>query len=871
MNPSTIWHLFTTDVRRLRWLIIAVLVFLLIEAGQFYFRDVWSLPANTMYTSGAPPENLKQMTYLWLPLFSPLAALFAVALGWQGATAARLRPVRRREIVVSKFASLVLFLYVPQMLAILLVLTRHGIPFNQAALGMAAAAGAFVPLWIILAAYGRLAGTMWRFLGAAGATIAVLGMLTVAFKNFERGPITVLSLVCNDGWGRYAGPMAWSILWSSALLLLALTAFTIRRWKPFWRCAVAAIGVFAITFGMRNVDWFTLKPTDVAKELITQEALDRIQIVAPTEFEVKENPQPNRKTLLVSGQLRTRGLPPGVFCLWGRPDESRLRNGNRLISLPLGGPIRNSHPGLSQVFPRFGNRELDEVLLRSLPKDSPLSLQLQNGFIYATLAESDQGVDWVHSFEVSPSETFQANRQLTMEAEVTGTLYRYEIVANVPLDRETNIPCQGGWLQVLATRKFGSVDRLRVAFSFQCPTLGVADNELLLHHENEANNLWKPFLYLPESGALVPCSGFLYYSRGPILSGGAAHRFLVDFSKVGLRNPSLNLSQIDQKARLVILQPLKLGTVTRQISESNVRLNLVPNESDKPSADFYYTQGPRMAPNEFLRYARPRRPSPETATDEEFGHWLQLVLASGTMYEWMSAEFSSWVPTKLNIILRAWSHPYWYPLTRAIAASVPENQKNQIIDKLRDYPDLVEVLERRGWLDDARELLLSLYETNKIRKPEHLPAIASLNEPSTYERLIASVEANGGANLYNVLRQKPGIEPKLSAAVLNFYRRVQIGDSTPTRKATYEDSPKLMNLKVPLSHGLADAKRDAILLFQWFEGSLGSDPQEFMERHFQLPPGIKRDTKEANAYFMGLKPEDCEWDPLTRLWVSIKH
>lgn len=868
MNFKTVWHLFTADAQRLRWLIIAVLVLLLFGAGQYFFSDPWSLPADTTSSSTSLPEYLRRRNHEWVPFFSPLAAVFAVTLGWHGATAARLRPVRRREIALSKFASLLVFLYVPQMLAILLVLTRHGIPFNQAALGMAAAAGAFVPLWIILAAYGRLAGTMWRFLGAAGATIAVLGMLTVAFKNFERGPLDTLAVVCNDGWGRNAGPLAWSVLWSSAFLMLVLTAFTIRRWKPFWRCAVAAMGVLAISFAMRDVDLFTLKPSAAAKELVTQEVLDGIQLVMPDEIQLQENRQPKLHTLRVSGGVDTKGLPPGVFCTW-KTESARLYDDGRLIPEPPDS-IPNRRSGQSRFYPSFGFNELSQAIQRAFPENELLRKEPDSDFLIRFRYPAPDS-NWQHAFVFSPTESFQTETQFSMELEMTGTLYRYEIIANVPINQEPTVSCLGGRLQVKVmpeAKPMGKFEAL--AISFQGPVSGVAEHVSALHHTTDLQNLWKPVLYLPESGEIIPRSSHPYHAKGPLLSGGVTHRFVVDFRETDSPQLGKTKAQLMDAARLLILQPVILGTVTRHVSKKSTRLNFAPSQLDSSRADFNYTLGPQMAPNEFMPYARLRRPNPDTATDEEFGRWLQLVMPNFTIGQWVSAEYSSWVPKKLDLLLKI---PYqnFHPLSEALIRSIPESRKSAIIQKLEEYPELIDVIHARGWMEDARLPLLGLFEANKFTRPEHLCIIAGLNEPQTYDRLLKALEVNGNEHLYNVLRLKSGIEPRLSDAVDHLLAKLITPDALPTRNATHDDWQRLTDFGVPLMHGREQAKRSALLLFQWFKVKDQNGLSEFMGRHFQLPAGIKSQPKDAIDHFMNLKPEDCAWDPLIRRWVSTKH
>ena len=457
-----------------------------------------------------------------------------------------------------------------------------------------------------------------------------------------------------------------------------------------------------------------------------------------------------------------------------------------------------------------------------------------------------------------------------MELEMTGTLYRYEVIANVPFAGESSVPCLDGWLQVKTLPNAKAVGRMSpIGITFQSPTLGVAEHVTTLHYERDLQNLWKPMIYLPERGDVFPCIGHPYYARGPLLAGGATHRLMVEFEEINHLHPEQSRSQLLASARLLILQPVLLGTVTRHVAGEAARLNFVPSQSDSARIDLNYARGPRVAPNEALRYARPRRPNPETASAEQMGRWLQLIGANSTMSEWLSAEYAVWAPINLDLFLRCTGENF-YPVARAVAQSMPESQKSAVIAKLEEYPELIEVLQARGWLEDAREPLLRLYAADKFRREEHLCILASLGDPSTYDRLLKALEGNGDERLYNVLRQKPGIEPRLSESVNRLFAKKSINGLQPIRPATYEDWNRLTELGVPLMHGKPEAMRDALILFQWFKLKSNCGLVEFMERHFQLPQGNKRQSREAIEYLMGLKQDDCQWDPLIRRWVATK-
>ena len=168
MNLRTVLHLLRTDVRRMRLLISVTLALLTLNFALTLSANEWRAPAqrsssmdNSWSLYGNSLRNVTEGSMLGAGVF---AACLAGAAGWQGLAWSRTRPVRRREAAAAKVALLGGFLIGPQIIMVFTVLLRHGIPLREALLGTAAAAGVFVPLWIMLAALGRLAGSGAAFL-----------------------------------------------------------------------------------------------------------------------------------------------------------------------------------------------------------------------------------------------------------------------------------------------------------------------------------------------------------------------------------------------------------------------------------------------------------------------------------------------------------------------------------------------------------------------------------------------------------------------------------------------------------------------------------------------------------------------------------
>ena len=199
---------------------------------------------------------------------------------------------------------------------------------------------------------------------------------------------------------------------------------------------------------------------------------------------------------------------------------------------------------------------------------------------------------------------------------------------------------------------------------------------------------------------------------------------------------------------------------------------------------------------------------PEDPTHEQIQQYVRAILASTghvspSPHEPHVQMLTRIGSSNLEILLdelagtaiRPGTSPHF--LQRAIESLVGPQHKQLILDRLVTQPSLITVVEKMGWVDDARPLLIEGLK----RRPANLPSqwityIAKLEDPKTYEALKeAMIQSPQPATVYDAIRDLPGID--LDEAVRQTWKRLQhrIGN----------DSAKAGFVTIAIAHGDKDA------------------------------------------------------------------
>jgi len=175
---------------------------------------------------------------------------------------------------------------------------------------------------------------------------------------------------------------------------------------------------------------------------------------------------------------------------------------------------------------------------------------------------------------------------------------------------------------------------------------------------------------------------------------------------------------------------------------------------------------------------------PENPTDAQVRDYIDKLILAGTPTS-RPPSYSPYGQTDPRIELLTDLGPKRLPLliealedARARGLLMPvvieladAEHKALILELLPEHKELMSVVTRKGWVKDARPVLLAaLKEEGGDLPHDWIQAVASLEDPTTYPALLEYfIENSNGTSLYDTLRRLPDLD--LTDAVAKAWRR----------------------------------------------------------------------------------------------------
>jgi len=121
---------------------------------------------------------------------------------------------------------------------------------------------------------------------------------------------------------------------------------------------------------------------------------------------------------------------------------------------------------------------------------------------------------------------------------------------------------------------------------------------------------------------------------------------------------------------------------------------------------------------------------------------------------------------ELVLAMRGSDYTQMY-LVAAIKTLAKDEDKEKLISALNERPGLVEVITAKGWASDAQSVLIKkLHENPNYLPYEWIAAVASLQNPSTYDDLISYFMNGSNRRLtYKYIARLPGIDLTRAAPI----------------------------------------------------------------------------------------------------------
>lgn len=247
-------------------------------------------------------------------------------------------------------------------------------------------------------------------------------------------------------------------------------------------------------------------------------------------------------------------------------------------------------------------------------------------------------------------------------------------------------------------------------------------------------------------------------------------------------------------AELVRVEAVRIGQVEKTLQATGLRLeshfrsrSVGTKTEEEVAAELDLIQLPdHPAPNDVRKYieAIERASSGQQAWSSN-DRQVAMLKAIGSEHAVLLAETA----------------PDSYYLRFALPALIQEEHQGWVLENLRAYPWLAEVVWKNGWTEAARPVLLrGLKEGWDDLPTAWIKAVASFEDPATYPDLLNYfVTGENREATYRLLGKLPGID--LDDAV-----------SRAWKNAKYEPDYKTRNfLSVAIAHGHIDALRIGIL------------------------------------------------------------
>jgi hypothetical protein len=859
MNAKVILYLFQVEWRRLRiWLSIFWLL-LLLEALPHLVADFDLLSGvakllGRQYHHFSGAENLKQLVWSdvgevfpkWMFVLmsmngaaSVMAIIVSSVIGMEVLAGLRLRPVRVREEVAAKAAALALLVILPVVMLVALNLSLKGFDFMTVVDGAGRSALVLAPMVTALAIFGRVCGGFWRWVGGMVGFLALivispmLGAWYVPFPKF-------------DLWG--ADDHAWR-MGAALLVVLALVLVFKGRAKSFRPILIALPLMLAALI----IGFYADKAEEAKRiKLSSLPEVSGLQVDGPTiDGSIHAQHHLRGAGVSLSGDIKVDGVPDGYFVNWTAEGE--------VTSPPDKDRQSSRHARLRSTLTDWRFATDYRSMYRELPSSLEISaLRAAMGDKGATLPKSQESFQPSYLSErisfrrvaMRAADKELLDRPVDVEVSLTGLVFRYRLAENLPLD---------------AVREYGDgLARVRIRSSLIAPDRVSVD--LSMMQDSDPDDRVEPepqvVIWDPESGISTQLT-----KSEPIRSRLLAHcwfRLTRYYPSRSYPQDSYNrFRQMNHsKARVLVYMPEVLGRARRETTVAGVSLKKTQQGGSRSLWNAGFS--PVNAQEFFSRYPI-GRPDPATCTAEEAGKWISLVMTQIPPYEpgWAAKEIACFVPRHSAMILRFPENILGrQEMIYALSSGLPE--EGNLVDAMAaadpgyGFDALYQVARRRGWEEKIRDSVLR--RTSQGQRPNWGLMMNSMayGDRSKYPDLIARLSGTRRWDLYQKVRELPGIEPALTEAIrLNESEARKGGETDPNAYA------------IPAAHGSRDALRTLLSTIEPFGQDAHSwdDAAQVLSKATYVPFDGRRG---PGFYFARLKEigaDALEWDPFLRLWI----
>lgn len=772
-------------------------------------------------------------------LVSLLAMILAARLGMQWVKQP-VTPIRRRARFSALLASLLWFIILPLWVVIFLNLVLQGFAPGIAALAAGAQAGSALLLLGVVAAFAAWCPTVWQFLAGLAALFSIGGFARVMLPGYHQevfGDVPSLLLLP-------VGPSPWLLGVVVIGALVFLLPICRGRLNAPPRIAAAVAVVLGSTLVVDLLPELKIPAPAVAKVPPPGMAAIRPRIVEP---------RLERDNMAVVGENRVRMLaeissidcPAGHEVEWRGADQAWIsQDGERMASKIVRGD-RNQYLGPEQEPGYF-------ILLNEAATNRAAAAALSDGnrSLPGPRFESHYLTE-LGAFAFS--KPLLADREAVLQADLIGTVYRYEIAWNVPLT-ESAVQKQIDGLMWSIRRYPSPTGKLLADVRVSHSALGIAADPEKNRWDASPMLNGRFFFHLSESGVNIPADDSLASEYGPMLAGAVWHREI--FGPTNRNSPQLGLSGL----RLILVKPVIVGRI-----HSTASVTFRPwRTADGADFDLIYRYPVEAA--EYRRDWFAERPNPQTASREEFARWLRVAARVYQGASGSERDLAAFAPRFAGLMTKVGYHE---TVAEALRLGTPESLRSEVLgqfDRVTHLSYLADkTLLRRGWLDEAREPLLRRFRNGELWNSD---AILELEDPSTYSELVTRFISRPERETYEKLRLLPGIEPLLHESITRAARNSDPALLLANLAGRQNSAPYGIFLYAA-KQGDAAALDTVLSIYQSGGAKAEYAPHRDLGYVLSLPDLPGKRYQARTAWLHGKSAASFRFDPLRRLWHPL--
>jgi len=893
MNARLILHSYKTCWQQLRWWFVLGWLAMLAVAWPVMTFKAKVVIADNGWSSGVYPlpGGWSGIEFCMPYVVDVITILMAVMIGLHGQTWSGVRPVGKCDTLIAKAAILATCLALPLTGLCLLNLSVHGFEARTVCELGAKAALVIVPRLACLCLFAAVCRGFWKTCGGLMLIIAVsviaafiLPLMPMRFEwpwhlteFLAHGAWRVLS----DSFARETDWLSVWLLWSGVLILAAALVFLPRKLRSPVRIGAVAVlwlgGIaltrfivpqelaYPVTLNRAWLAGFQSKSRwpDLSAEVRAIPAGGEITAklgMWPDSYAQKRFP--NQAMLEIRPSWAATNVPDGYYTMWDWTGPAQLTVGGSVVA-KANGP-------LSRHIPNVVWSSRNDAVLAVMPPGTSFPDHFYESFEEPLqLGVLDPGM-------------LTDGREVQLQADMAGSVFRYEKIVDVPLENNTHLDLDGGKLDIRPLRQ-----KTKIGRTFPGPLAEVIEEKPVWagfsRFTSDADQLARlnaplrlAFIYLPSTHQIFVWRASAQAAQ-TLLSGYSISQSV--YGPSGTEPPP----DVDIRgARFILLRPQILGTIrtTMRSGPMPLRINRRPGDLRAPrDSPLEMIQNGRnrageLAPFRIGRYRRStkevdfeRRPDPRTATGEDYWRWtMDSYTYRSSAFE--KKDIAQFLPRQLSTILQTASDDDVWPA--AVEAYCPESKKAEVIAAIgsihrqRNSDWLSSVAQYRGWTEEARaDLLRSDFTITTDPRGRLLTAAASLDDESLVPLILETVGNGVDLKLYEVVRQVPGIEPRLTATIMEAYKREKSG-WRPDGAWRSDGVMRFGSEAVAIRMGVREA------FDNWFIGISHASPPVrwgYISDYVVVPTGLEHSAEEAKGIFEGHVASDYEWDPLSRRWA----